>query len=147
MDCLFCSIIRGEEEAVRIYEDGFALAILDRYPRGLGHTLVMPKRHHESVFDMSADEVGLLFEYSVAIAKALVKTLKADGVNIGVNNGRAANQLIPHVHIHVIPRFYGDSDMGFPRKRETTLEELEGVARRIRGEVLKAIKDITYKRL
>ncbi len=146
MDCLFCRIVRGEEEAVKVYEDDFLIVIMDRYPRGLGHVLVIPKAHYETLFDMDYGDVGRLFEYSVAVAKALVGALKADGVNIGVNNGRAANQIIPHVHVHVIPRFYGDS-IGFPPKRRASLEELEEVAKLVRDEVSSAIKNITHERV
>ena len=105
MDCLFCNIISKKQDAHVIFEDDTHIAIMDKYPIQKGHSLVMPKDHHEKVVDMSDDAVGKLFSKVPAIARGILATTGADGFNIGQNNGRSANQIIPHVHVHIIPRY------------------------------------------
>ena len=84
---------------------------MDRYPFTLGHTLVIPKKHFEDILQMSDAEVGRLYCIVSLIAKTISKTLKAEGLNIGQNNGSAANQIVPHVHVHIIPRFTNQQNM------------------------------------
>jgi histidine triad (HIT) family protein len=108
MDCIFCKIVSGEIPSGKVYEDGSVIAFMDINPAKRGHCLVLPKEHYESIFDVS-DEV--LYETILAVKKvasAVQKAVKSDGVNILQNNNRAAGQLIPHIHFHVIPRFNGD---------------------------------------
>ena len=107
---------------------------MDKYPINKGHTLVLPKNHHESIFTMGDDEVGKLFSIVSFLAKGIVKALDANGLNIGQNNGRAANQIVPHVHVHIIPRYSYDSQNGrWPSRNLISDEELEKIAERIRG--------------
>lgn len=105
MDCLFCDIIKQKQDAYVIYEDDSHIAIMDKYPIQNGHSLVMPKMHHEKIIDMSNDEVGQLFSRVPIVARGILAATGADGFNIGQNNGKSANQIIPHVHVHVIPRY------------------------------------------
>ena len=94
--CIFCSIINNEISAVKIYEDSQFVAFMDKYPINTGHTLVLPKRHHENIFTMDDEDTGRLFSTVSFLAKGIVKSLEAKGLNIGQNNGRAANQIVPH---------------------------------------------------
>ncbi|HEY7777078.1 MAG TPA: HIT family protein, partial [Nitrososphaeraceae archaeon] len=110
--CIFCSIINNELSAVKIFENSAFIAFMDKYPINKGHTLVVPKNHHENIFTMDDDEVGKLFSTVSYLAKGIVKALDAKGLNIGQNNGRAANQIVPHVHVHIIPRYSYDSPNG-----------------------------------
>lgn len=137
--CTFCDIVEGREQAVVIYEDTEHVAIMDRNPINPGHLLVLPKQHYETVFDMPRTDVGRLFTLAADLAASIKRTLQADGVNIGQNNGRAARQLVPHVHVHVIPRFFRDSpEGGWPSRKAASLSELERVAHRIRRGVQRA---------
>ncbi len=105
MNCLFCSMVEKKQSAYVIYEDETHLAILDKYPIQPGHSLVMPKTHHEKIIDMPNDDVAELFARVPIVARGILEATGATGFNIGQNNGKAANQIIPHVHVHVIPRY------------------------------------------
>ena len=132
--CIFCSIINDELGAVRIYENSEFIAFMDKYPINRGHTLVLPKNHHESIFTMDDHEVGKLYSTVSFLAKGIVKALDAKGLNIGQNNGRAANQIVPHVHVHIIPRYSYDSTNGrWPSRNLISDEELEKIAEKIRS--------------
>jgi diadenosine tetraphosphate (Ap4A) HIT family hydrolase len=102
--CVFCSI--GADLFVN--NSDLTITIRDQYPISNGHTLIIPKRHFESFFDATDDEVIALM---CAVRKAkekLDEELSPDGYNIGINSGEAAGQTVPHLHIHVIPRYKGD---------------------------------------
>ena len=105
MDCIFCEIIQRKRPGHFIYEDDSHVAFLDKYPIDYGHSLVLPKNHFEKVTDMNSENVGDLFSKVPKIAQAVVQTINADAFSLAQNNGRAAKQIVPHVHIHIIPRF------------------------------------------
>jgi histidine triad (HIT) family protein len=131
--CIFCSIINGELDAVKVFENSAFIAFMDKYPINTGHTLVLPKDHHESIFTMADEEVGKLFSTVSFLSRGIVKALDAKGLNIGQNNGRAANQIVPHVHVHIIPRYSYDSPNGrWPSRNLISDEELEKIAEKIR---------------
>ncbi len=134
--CIFCSIIAGEENGAQIYRDPNFLVIMDKYPINPGHTLVMPIKHYENLLQMPSAAVGRLYALVPRVAKAVVSALKADGFNVGQNNGIAANQIVPHVHVHVVPRFKDDSPDGkWPARRVTPQEELAKLAHKIKHEI------------
>jgi diadenosine tetraphosphate (Ap4A) HIT family hydrolase len=85
-----------------------AFAILDAYPASPGHTLIIPRRHVASAFDLTVDEITSLLHLIQAARERIDRTLKPTGYNVGVNVGRDAGQTVMHVHIHVIPRYPGD---------------------------------------
>ena len=105
MDCIFCDIIQGKKQGNFIYEDESHVAFLDKYQIDYGHSLVLPRDHFEKISDMDSVKVGELFSKVPKIAKAVIETTKADAFSLAQNNGRAAKQIVPHVHIHIIPRF------------------------------------------
>ncbi len=131
MDCLFCEIIAGKAPAYFVYEDSTHVAIMDRYPIHRGHTLVMPRMHHEKIIDMTPTTVSELFTRILPIARGVIEATDADGFNIGQNNGRAANQIIPHVHVHVIPR-YSKVAVAWPKRSVADEKDLEELAAKIR---------------
>ena len=96
-------IASGEVPASLVYEDEKAVAFLDLNPRARGHTLVIPKRHAATFTDLSEEEGGKLFAAVRTVAARLMQELGAAGVNIGVNSGEVAGQVVPHVHVHVVP--------------------------------------------
>lgn len=108
MDCLFCSIIRGEKDAYRIYEDDAAVAVLDVFPRAKGHAIVLPRKHGETILDYSKEELGEIWQAVQHTAKLLMARLQPHGFTIGINHGKVSGQSIEHLHIHIIPRFEGD---------------------------------------
>ena len=134
--CIFCSIIAGEEPSVDIFRDNSFLVLLDKYPINPGHALVMPIRHYETLLQMPPAEVGKLYSLVPAMAKAIVSAVRADGFNVGQNNGIAANQIVPHVHVHIVPRFHDDSPDGkWPVRRVCPAEELAHMAHKIKSEI------------
>ena len=142
--CAFCQITKGEEEAAVAYEDDEHICIMDRHPINPGHILVMPKKHYATLFDMPSAEVGKLFILAADIAKVLVRVMKADGFNIGQNNGTAAHQLVFHVHVHIIPRYFQDTSGGhFPTRKGADLNELKKMASLIYKEAVRSLKDHT----
>jgi histidine triad (HIT) family protein len=108
MDCLFCKIIKGEIPAQKIYEDEAVVAMLDILPRAIGHTIVVPKRHMETILEMNPDETGPIFEGVRKVTQLLKDKLNPHGFTIGINHGKVSGQAIDHLHIHIIPRFEGD---------------------------------------
>lgn len=106
--CLFCDIIKSDDKSRVIYEDSTWIAILDSYPVTTGHTLLIPKRHCRTYFDLNDIEVGTIGPTINVVKNILEGKYKPNGFNIGVNCGRAAGQTIMHCHIHIIPRYNGD---------------------------------------
>ena len=107
-DCLFCKMVAGQIPVTKIYEDETVLAFLDIGPISDGHTLVIPKQHFEKLHDCPAELLSLVFSRLGEIAGAVAAAMHSDGYNLLCNNGRAAGQLIEHLHFHVIPRNTGD---------------------------------------
>jgi len=101
--------IRDEEIPARIiHETETTLAFLDAHPLARGHTLVVPKEPYEHLQDLPADLSADLFETVHELTPTIEEAVDADGTTIGINNGEAAGQEVPHVHVHMIPRFEGD---------------------------------------
>lgn len=107
-DCVFCKMVAGEIPVVRIYEDETVLAFLDIGPISDGHTLVIPKEHCSLVHECQADVLAEVGRRLGRIAGAVVDAMQAEGYNVLCNNGRAAGQVVDHVHFHIIPRYLGD---------------------------------------
>jgi len=112
--CPFCRIREGTLAAHLLYQDEEVLAFLDISPVTQGHTLVVPRWHAASLTACSPSTVAGLFLAAVRLAGAIQRALGAPGFNLGLNDGRAAGQEVPHVHVHVIPR-YGDEGGGVQR--------------------------------
>ena len=108
-DCIFCKIVAGQIPSTKVYEDEKVLAFMDINPVGRGHLLVIPKNHYPTVFEIPAEDLGAVFEAARKIASAQKKALDMPGLNLIQSNGRAASQIIDHFHLHLIPRWPGDS--------------------------------------
>lgn len=120
-NCIFCSIVEGKVPAVKVFEDAKHIAFLDINPRNPGHTVVIPRAHRPSLKEMTDDEVGELFKAAKRVATAVITGVGAHGISIAQSNGIAAGQRVPHVHVHVIPRFETETPPGLeeilPSKR------------------------------
>lgn len=103
-NCIFCQIVSGQLESRPVYEDKFTLAFLDVNPLAPGHTVVIPKAHIERLEDLPAEQMGPLFEAVRQVTDKVQQAMKVDATTIGINNGRAAGQAVPHLHVHIIPR-------------------------------------------
>lgn len=134
MDCIFCDILEGHRSAHVIYEDGDHVAFLDRYPIDHGHSLVIPRTHYERITDMRPDAVGDLFARIPRIARAVMDGTGAVAFSLGQNNGREAKQIVPHVHVHIIPR-YRDRPTNWTKREIVPDSELAETASKIRSRV------------
>lgn len=108
--CIFCQILAGNAPATVLYEDDLAVIILDLFPIREGHTLIIP-RHHAPLLEQQSDAVTAhIFTLGRRVIQAHKDAgLTVDAHNVVVNDGKAANQHVPHVHVHVIPRRAGDT--------------------------------------
>ncbi len=132
MCCLFCDILDGKRDGHFLYEDDSHVAFLDKYPIDFGHSLILPRKHHEKITDMNPEDVGAVFSLVPKIAKAILDATNADAFSIAQNNGRAAKQIIPHVHIHLIPR-YNNKGTVWTKRQISNHDDLSELAKKIRS--------------
>ena len=107
-DCIFCKIADGAIPAAVVFQNDDVFAFLDIGPVSEGHTLVIPKKHYEKMEDCPPRTMAAIGAVLGNIARAVVEATGADGYNVLCNRGRAAGQLVQHVHFHIIPRNEGD---------------------------------------
>lgn len=107
-ECLFCKIARREIPAEIVLEDERSVAFLDIMPKAPGHTVVIPKFHAPTIAELPISEIGPLFVAVQKMAERLSRKLAADGLTIGINQGRASGQTVEHLHVHLLPRFVDD---------------------------------------
>ncbi len=134
-DCIFCKIANGEIPSKTIYEDEEFRAILDLGPASRGHALVLPKKHFADLFEMDDATASKVFVVAKRVAARMNKALGCTGFNLLQNNGEVAGQSVFHFHMHLIPRYQGDS-VGLPawKPGAPTQEELEETAALINTE-------------
>ncbi len=106
--CIFCKIIKGDIPCTKVYEDENVISFLDIAPANKGHSLVVPKEHYETLVDAPDDIINYSLKVAKKVARAMSSSLANEGFNVLINNNKVAGQLVPHVHIHIIPRFKGD---------------------------------------
>ncbi len=124
-------MIEGKLSCNMIYQDDDCIAILDKYPIDNGHSLVITKKPYEKLTDMDVDEVSKLFYKIQKIANAIVKATNADAFSIAQNNGKAAKQIVPHVHVHIIPR-YNKTGVLWTKRKILKDDELNELAQKIK---------------
>jgi histidine triad (HIT) family protein len=130
--CLFCRIIDGEEHAHVVWDGPDTVAFLDVRPLFPGHTLIVPRRHIETLPDVDDDALTPLFRRARAVATAMEAELQAAGSFVAMNN--RISQSVPHLHVHVVPRNRKDGLRGFfwPRTTYASADEADGIADRLR---------------
>ena len=133
-NCVFCDIVAGKAPSWIVYQDDRYIAFLDAFPFSRGHTLVCPKKHGATVWDMKEEEIAGLFRVASRVSKAVVAAVEADGFRFVQNNGEAANQVVAHVHVHVIP-VNMESKGRFTERRRITSDEMDATAEGIRREL------------
>lgn len=137
-NCLFCKIGNGEIPSVKIYEDDKIIAFLDISQTTKGHTLIIPKKHFENVYELDEETIMYIYKHVPQIAKAITNAFYAKGINVVNNNGEASGQTVFHYHVHLIPRY--DENDGFrtiytSHMDKYSKEDLEVIASRIRDEI------------
>lgn len=130
-NCIFCKIINKEIPSDIVYEDDSVVAFLDIKPVSAGHVLVLPKKHTPDFLEADDELLRDLMPKVKTVADAVMKAVKAEGMNITVNNKPAAGQIIFHLHFHLIPRFSGDHLSPWPQG-ESKAEKQKSIAEEIR---------------
>ena len=126
-DCVFCKIVNGEIPAAKVYEDDKILSFLDINPVQHGHILVIPKAHYPQLEETPDAVVSDIFVQSKKLMTAVKKATKADYVVVSV-----VGTEVPHLHIHLIPRFHNDGLAGFWPRGTYNKKEEEIIANKIR---------------
>lgn len=129
---VFCAILNRQAPASIVYEDAHVMAFLDIFPQNDGHMLVIPKKHHETIYTLSEEETAHLFNVARKVALAVKKTVEARGITIAQNNEAAAGQDIFHMHVHVIPRYAGQRLRRLEELTESSRVKLDEIAARIK---------------
>ena len=107
-NCIFCKIVAGEIPCAKVYENHKYIAFLDITPVNPGHVLIIPKEHYESLLETPDEILDGMLNDAKKIAKAILKAVNSDSFNLAINTGRNSGQVVPHLHIHIMPRFPND---------------------------------------
>lgn len=136
--CPFCSIVRGEDAVVReVARNDKVVVFFPTEPAVLGHCMVIPRRHVEEFTALTSDEVSAVMTSAQAVAMSLRETYHPDGINIIQSNGEAATQSVPHVHVHIVPRWDDDSFGNiWPTKTDFSDEEKDRALAKLRATTL-----------
>jgi len=136
--CIFCEIIAGERPAHVVLDEDGVLAFLDVRPLFPGHTLLVPKKHYETLLDVPQDLLAPLFGAAQRLAGVMESELGAAGSFVAVNN--RVSQSVAHMHVHIVPRNRKDGLRGFfwPRTKYASDEEAAAIAKRLRDAVSRA---------
>ena len=132
--CILCKIVSGEIPSFKIRETDKCIAILDINPANPGHTLVISKEHFDNVYSIDDDVLSDMILVAKKIARRLKERFECKGVNIIMNNEKIAGQIIPHAHIHVIPRFDDDKVIITYAKKQMAKEQFAEIAKRLSEE-------------
>ena len=134
-DCLFCRIVSGDEPAHLVFEDELSLAFLDVRPLFEGHSLLVPRAHHQTLIDLPAELVGPYFANARLLSGAVTQAMGAQGSFVAINN--VVSQSVPHLHVHVVPRVRKDGLRGFfwPRTKYVNDEHAAATAAKVRSAV------------
>jgi histidine triad (HIT) family protein len=130
-NCVFCKIIEGEIPSFKVYEDEKVLAFLDTNPVSKGHTLVVPKKHVETIHE--ADGMDYMWDTIVKVSNAVKTAFNPGGINIDQNNGEMAGQEVFHLHFHITPRYDG-SEIQLDYNR-SDLKNGEEISKNIKSEM------------
>ena len=134
-DCVFCEIEGGEVDAEVVFEDGETIGFLDSRPLQHGHTLLVPRRHIETLDELPQDLVATLFSNAQLLARAVVPAMGAEGTFVAMNN--RVSQSVPHLHVHIVPRRREDGLRGlfWPRHKYESNEHRRETGKAIRAAV------------
>jgi len=135
-NCLFCKIIAGKIPCAKVYENDHVLAFLDIGPINKGHTLVVPKEHYKNLMETPDEVMKELIVVAKKLSRSIIKAVKADGINLGISNEKAAGQVIFHTHIHLMPRYENDGFKHWPQGKYN-----EGEMESVKNKIVSFLKD------
>ena len=133
--CRFCAIVAGDEPGHVVFEDDVSLAFLDHRPLFPGHSLLVPRQHIETIWDLPDDLIGPFFANARLLSAGIRKAMGSQGAFVAVNN--IVSQSVPHFHVHAVPRNRKDGLRGFfwPRTKYDSEEHMRDTARAVRAAV------------
>lgn len=133
-ECDFCDIVAREEDAREVLRTEHVVAFFPLEPATLGHTMIIPRQHLPNIWHLDEQTAAVLASATLAVAHAVRDALKPDGLNIIQSNGEAATQTVPHLHVHVVPRWHDDT-MGpiWPADTDWTEAQMTAAQTRIRS--------------
>ncbi|MDR2699402.1 MAG: HIT family protein [Nitrososphaerota archaeon] len=134
-NCIFCQIVQKQAPSSIVYEDDYVMAFLDIKPVNEGHTLVISKAHYEGIFDIPSELLGKVHKVIKTVANAVKQTVNADGISIVQQNGKAANQEVFHIHVHVIPKYAGQKMKAFNELQVADYKQLDLTATKIKSHI------------
>ncbi len=140
-ECLFCQLISGKLETIKIYEDNDIFVVLDMYPATLGHMLVMPKQHYHFIQELPDVLLNKIFLFVKTITPILVQITKALGANIFIAQGELAGQKVPHFCINIIPRYEKDNISFEWQKQKIEKKEIEQLGQKLRAQAESVVKE------
>jgi histidine triad (HIT) family protein len=134
-DCPFCRIAAGAEASHVVFEDERTVAFLDKRPLFPGHSLLIPREHHQTLVDLPGELVGPLFATAQLLSRAIPEAMEKPGSFVALNN--VVSQSVPHLHVHVVPRQRKDGLRGFfwPRSKYESEEQMAETAATVRTAV------------
>lgn len=130
-ECIFCKIVSGDIPSSQVYADDKVVAFLDLAPAAVGHTLVIPRAHYATLFDVPFELAPALLAASQRVGRALMEELGAEGINVWQNNHAAAGQMVFHAHWHVVPRYTGDGLALWKQGSYDSPEAMQAMAKRL----------------
>jgi histidine triad (HIT) family protein len=137
MDCIFCKIVSNEIPALKVYEDDRVLVFMDINPLNEGHLLIIPKTHAATIHEIAESDFLAVMSATHKLAAAVKKALNPEGINLLQLNGKAANQVVPHLHVHIVPRWSGDGiTISQWEMVAGDMDKIKAVAEKIRGEIV-----------
>ena len=132
-DCIFCKLANGEIPTMALYEDDDFKVIFDAGPATFGHALILPKEHFANIYEIDEEILGKAYKLAKKMATVMTEVFAADGFNLLQNNGEAAGQSVFHFHIHLIPRYQGDSAIVPWKPGEQDTEKLAEALEKIKA--------------
>ena len=132
-ECIFCKIVSGEIPCAEIYSSQSILCFLDIGPVAEGHTLIIPKEHYSTLWDVPQELSGELLWAMQAVGSAVFRITGATGLNVVMNNYKAAGQEVPHAHWHIIPRREGDGLIMLQQKEYDSQDAMQELAAKIKS--------------
>jgi histidine triad (HIT) family protein len=132
-ECIFCKVVRGEIPCAQVYSGDSVLAFLDIAPIVEGHTLIIPKTHYSTLWDLPQELAGEMQRVMQDVGVGIFHVTGATGLNVVMNNYKAAGQVVPHAHWHLIPRREGDGLMPVEQKEYESQEAMYELAAKIQS--------------
>jgi histidine triad (HIT) family protein len=123
--CIFCDLLQDLSHSHVVMNDSASVAVLNVSPASPGHTLVITRTHVESIWDLDDDTAAALMVTVKSVARLLRERLRPDGLTVRQNNGAASGQRIPHLHVHLVPRWEGDGHIGWPTARTEPVDNVD----------------------